>query len=216
MPLSGNKESRPGRVSLEVSAAQLARLKAGDEAAWREFLQNADPVIGCVVHWAKWRFSAQVCEDLKHEVRSALPQALAAFTGNASVHTLVRRICAYKCIDEVRRQVRDRAVFLDAEAPGAETAAHAREPRDSFDPARAILQLELRKMVAQVVTALGEKCAEILRLCYQEGLAYREIARRLGISINTVGPRLAGCYRQFKRKVENNPRLKDYFLRDHD
>jgi RNA polymerase sigma-70 factor (ECF subfamily) len=200
-----------------VTSEQLAALKSGDENAWRRFLPQTTPIITRIVSWSKWHFVEQTKKDIFQRIQAALPQAIASFAGNASVHTLIRKISVYQCIDEVRRQVRRREIFVDdaleteeREFPG--TDEFALRIGEQFNPVQAILKQELTEMVEKVLTSLSALCAEVLRLCYLEGLTYKEMAARLGVSINTIGPRLAGCYGKWKEGIRNDPVLRDYFF----
>ena len=214
---TGNNEKPKIQESPPVTSEQLAALKSGDENAWRQFLPQTAPIITRIVSWSKWHFTEHTKEDIFQRIQAALPQAIANFAGNASVHTLIRKISVYQCIDEVRRQVRRREIFVDEdmemqerEPPG--TAEFALRIGEQFNPVQTILKRELIEMVEKVLTSLSALCAEVLRLCYLEGLTYREMAARLGVSINTIGPRLAGCYGKLKKEIRDNPVLKDYFF----
>jgi RNA polymerase sigma factor (sigma-70 family) len=216
VPLDGQKDEPVSRIPLTVSEEELAALQSGDEVAWHDFLPRATPIIQYVVAWPRWHFDEQVREDLLRRIQSALPQALSQFAGQASVHTLIRRISVYQCIDEVRRQIRERKVFLNQVLEGEEEEAPLNEVAsfpagEEFDPVKTILKLELAEIVHQGMASLSSACTEVIRFCYLEGLSYKEMSSRLGISINSVGPRLASCYERFKENIKKNPVLRDYF-----
>ncbi|HBA84749.1 MAG TPA: hypothetical protein DCZ95_11700 [Verrucomicrobia bacterium] len=216
MPLDGQKDEPVSRIPLTVSDEQLAALQSGDESAWNDFLPRASTIIRYVVSWPRWHFDEQVREDLLRRIQSALPQALKQFAGQSSVHTLIRKISVYQCIDEVRRQIRDRKVFLNQVLEGEEDEPNRSEVAlfpagESFDPVKTILKLELAEIMHQGMASLSSTCTEVLRFCYLDGLSYKEMAARLGISINSIGPRLAACYDRFKENIKKNPVLRDYF-----
>lgn len=57
------------------------------------------------------------------------------------------------------------------------------ERRDVFD---ALDQQQRRELLVEAVTALPARCREVMLLRHREGLSYKEIAARLGISPQTV------------------------------
>ena len=200
-----------------LTKEQLDSLRKGDEAAWTAFVTMVMPVIDATVAWGKWRFIPQVRQDLAQRILSVLPQALNKYTGGASVKTFIQRICIYQCIDEVRRQFRERQVFVDVQGGGDDDADVVPPERDmpsgeAFDPVQVILKRELGRLVLGLLESMEERCRVILRLFYIDDLPYKDIAQRLQIAINTVGARLSRCYEQFKSQIKNSEDLRNYFF----
>lgn len=63
---------------------------------------------------------------------------------------------------------------------------------------------ELETRVKEVIEGLPARCREIYLLSREEGLRYREIAERLGISIKTVETQMGRALKVLRRE------LKDY------
>lgn len=57
---------------------------------------------------------------------------------------------------------------------------------DRFDVLDIYEGNEMEKLVREAINSLPKKCRAIFLLSRMEGLKYREISERLGISVNTV------------------------------
>lgn len=63
---------------------------------------------------------------------------------------------------------------------------------------------EMERILQQAIESLPERCREIFRLSRMEGLQNKEIAARLGISVNTVEGQMSIALRKLRVA------LKDY------
>jgi RNA polymerase sigma-70 factor (ECF subfamily) len=57
---------------------------------------------------------------------------------------------------------------------------------ESFDAVSTLEHQRRREVLIEAVVSLPERCREVMMLRHLDGLAYKEIAERLGISPNTV------------------------------
>lgn len=57
---------------------------------------------------------------------------------------------------------------------------------ESFDTATTLEHQRRQEVLVEAVVSLPERCREVMMLRHLDGLAYKEIAERLGISPNTV------------------------------
>lgn len=186
-------------------------LKRGDDAAWRTFFERFDTRIRDVLNWRKWGFEAGVRDELFHEIRGELTRSLHRYRGDCPLTQFIKRICVNRCIDRIRRAVRERSLIApplperDGEpAREAEAVAGA-----SYDPVRQIVMAEQAAGLQALLGRLDATCVAAIRLFYVEGLAYKDIAERLDISINTVGSRLAKCLEKLRGMARH-----DVFFRD--
>ena len=111
------------------------------------------------------------------------------YRGDSSLETYARRIARFTCLEHIRR--RRREVRLDA----ASLASRARwaEPEDAF------LWSEEHLRNLRIFSCLPADCRELLRLVFVEGLSYREIAGRLGITEGAIKTRVCRCRQTFRR-----------------
>ena len=63
-------------------------------------------------------------------------------------------------------------------------------------------QLELKKKIHEVVSSLPPKRQEIFRMNRYEGLKYRQIAERLGISIKTVENQMGSALKYLEQHLK--------------
>lgn len=191
--------------------AILARLRTDDKKAWRDLYRLYDPLINKIVRWSKWRFEHHTAEDLSQNIRRDLHQALLTVSGVLSLKQFVRTLAVRRCIDEVRKQVRARQTFVSPVTHGEDgewvTIEHGGS--DELDPRREILREERAMAVRGLVDQMDETCRVAVKQFYVEELSYRDMASRLGITVNTVGSRLAKCLAKLRRMA-----MTDDFLRE--
>jgi RNA polymerase sigma-70 factor (ECF subfamily) len=177
------------------------------------FFKEHDPLIRSVVSWSKWHFDAFVREDIAQKARRDLARALPSYRGKARIESFVKTICIRRCIDEVRRQVREHEVVVPLARRDEE--GNWRVPDlpagEEFDPVRTVELAERARALRQVMEAMDTTCRAAVRAFYLEGLSYREISDRLGITVNTVGSRLAKCLKKMREKILDHPELGEEF-----
>lgn len=180
----------------EASEEELvSALRAGDQPAWNAFFDRYDRLIHSVTAWPKWHFDFHVREDVSQTVRSEIVKALPKFDGRSTLAYWIKRVCVHRCVDEVRRQVRRQEIvasqMLDEEDRGWDPPDNL--DREGFDPVQAVTAMERAGIVRKLVDGLGGTCRDIIRLFYLEELSYKEISKKLSITVNTVGSRLSKC-----------------------
>lgn len=115
----------------------------------------------------------------------------------AFLFTVARRIA----IDLVRRE--RRAPFVSVKDPGQLLVLDAAPDAASNEESQMEIQL-----LTEAVDALPRRCREIFSLCQIEGLTQAEVARRLGLSENTVAVQasrgLQRCEEYVRRRL-NRP-----------
>lgn len=127
--------------------------------------------------------------DLSQEAWVKAWQRLNQFQGDASFATWVTRIVINLCLDQLRRHKRTRSESIDSlqeELGGVERQM----PVEVFNPTEGLEQEELRKRIDGAMEKLSPAHRTVLVLHEFEGLEYKEIARRIGVSIGTVMSRL--------------------------
>lgn len=169
----------------------IEALKRADPSAWSSFLTHFKPLIRSVVLWSKWRFAGHTADDLVQDVGTELMRAIVTFKGDASLEYFVKRVCIHRCVDEVRRQIRQRQSTVSLH----DESLDSWDPPagDEFDPLRAIAVSERAQAMKRLVGTLDDTCEQAIRFFYLDGLTYNEISAKLGIAVNTVGSRLAKC-----------------------
>ena len=127
--------------------------------------------------------------DLSQEAWVKGWQRLAQFQGEASFATWMTRIVINLCVDQLRKQKRQRAEsveVLEEESGGVERFMPVTMP----NPAAGLERTELRRRIDRALDQLSAEHRTVLVLHEFEGLGYREIAGQMGCSIGTVMSRL--------------------------
>jgi len=127
--------------------------------------------------------------DLSQEAWVKGWQRLHQFQGDSSFATWMTRIVINLCLDQIRRQKKARSESieqLEEEGGGVERQL----PMETVNPTEGLEKSELRRRIDDAMSKLTEAHRVVLVLHEFEGLQYKEIADRVGISIGTVMSRL--------------------------
>lgn len=127
--------------------------------------------------------------DLSQEAWVKGWQRLRQFQGEASFGTWMTRIVINLCLDQLRRQKRQRAESieeLDEESGGVERQM----PVVNVNPTSGLERAELRQRIDRALGQLSYEHRTVLVLHEFEEMEYKEIARTMGCSIGTVMSRL--------------------------
>jgi RNA polymerase sigma-70 factor, ECF subfamily len=96
-----------------------------------------------------------------------------------------RSVNIYKRLKVVRNRIADRETF-----------------REGYQPAD-ILEIEqLERAIAEAVDSLPARCRDIFLLSREEGLTYKAIAEKLGISVKTVEVQMGIALKRIKSHLE--------------
>ena len=165
-----------------VRAAQAGNLEAFEELVGRHrdkiyarafsMLRNEDEAV-----------------DLSQEAWIKAWQRLNQFQGESSFVTWMTRIVINLCLDQLRKQKRQRSESIeqmDEEQGGVERQLPFVNP----NPSEGLERAELRQQIDQAMAQLSEEHRTVLILHEFEELEYKEIAKVVGCSIGTVMSRL--------------------------
>jgi RNA polymerase sigma-70 factor (ECF subfamily) len=127
--------------------------------------------------------------DLSQEAWIKGWQRLRQFQGESSFATWMTRIVINLCLDQLRKQQRQRAESieeLDQESGGVERQM----PVVTVNPTAGLERTELRQRIDKALAQLSYEHRTALVLHEFEEMEYKEIARTMGCSIGTVMSRL--------------------------
>ena len=191
-----------------TDAEILEAIRADRKDGWIIFTNQFDPLIRSITNWSKWHFSNETQQDVRQEVYIALQRALPRFRGECTLAWYIKRISINCCIDEVDQQAKRRNAVVESNIQPINQASLKQidiEYPNTQTPRTIITQKE---QLAALDSALGEvleSCRKSIELYYLRGYSYRQISEELGISINTVGSRLAKCLDKLQQTLKNNP-----------
>jgi RNA polymerase sigma-70 factor, ECF subfamily len=135
-------------------------------------------------------------------------QRLAQFSGNSSFATWLTRIAINLCLDELRKQKRNRAESIDAlseRSGGVDWFL----PTYEVNPTERLERGELRQRIDRALGQLSVEHRTVLILHAFEELEYKEIATRMKCSIGTVMSRLFYARRKIAVLL-NGLKLEEY------
>ncbi|MGH8205504.1 MAG: RNA polymerase sigma factor [Steroidobacteraceae bacterium] len=176
------EQRAPQPLSMEQEV--LTGAQAGETDAFRRLVRaHQGAVYALALRMLGVREDAQ---ELAQDVFVLLHRHLAAIVSVQHLRFWLRRTVCHRAIDRLRRRPRHTALPLDA-------AAELEMPGQDDDP---LVDRELRRLVAQLAPAPRA----VLLLRYQEDLDPPEIARALGLSINTVKSHLRRSLALLRRR----------------
>lgn len=193
--------------------ALVARLVAGDDGAWEEFLVGHQPRVSACVRRVGVRDddNGDACSFVFEALHADGCRRLRAWDGRASLATYLHAVAANLARDFLRSQ--PRVTFAgeeeidDAEAgAGAALAAETR-----------VLQARLREAILRCLFRMEIGAdREILLFHYHAGLTAEEIARLSGRSRNAVDQALHRARRHLRAAAEAfHPELAEYLGEHH-
>jgi RNA polymerase sigma-70 factor (ECF subfamily) len=115
-------------------------------------------------------------------------QRLAQFQGDSSFITWMTRIVINLCLDQLRKQKRQRAESI--EAMEEDGGVERQMPVVQANPTAGLERVELRERIDRALAQLSHEHRTVLVLHEFEELEYKEIAGRMKCSIGTVMSRL--------------------------
>lgn len=159
------------------------------------FLEGAPQAVSEIDGWiqqAAWPFRQRLSEhweDLLQDVRLEVTRLLSEekFRGESALKTYLWRVTANACIDRVRAQRKVR--WEDVEAVDQWGDAPREKAREAAERRHA------RDLALRVLAEMPEECRQLWRLLF-EGLSYRQMSARLGVSEGALRVRVLRCRRR--------------------
>ncbi|MGA2748956.1 MAG: sigma-70 family RNA polymerase sigma factor [Verrucomicrobiota bacterium] len=171
-----------------LAEADLVRLaQKGELAAFEELVaRHRDKIYARAYSMVRHEDEAL---DLSQDAWVKGWQRLAQFQGDSSFVTWMTRIVINLCLDQMRKQKRQRTESieaLDEDSGGVERKLPVVVP----NPSEGLERTELRQRIDRALAQLSYEHRTALVLHEFEELEYKEIAKRMKCSIGTVMSRL--------------------------
>ncbi len=165
----------------------VAWAKDGDTEAFEELIhRHRDKIYARAMIMMRNEVDAV---DLSQEAWVKSWQRLHQFQGESSFATWMTRIVINLCLDQIRRQKRTRAESIE-EMQEESGGVERQMPVVENNPTEGLESEEVRRRIDEAMGKLTDAHRAVLVLHEFEGLEYKEIAKRVGISIGTVMSRL--------------------------
>lgn len=187
----------------DPDAEVLARVAAGDEAAFETLVRrHQDRLLGVCQRLLGDREEAR---DAAQEVFLKAFRKAGSYRPRGKVYTWLYRIAVNHCLNRLRRRKVVRFLSLGALGGADDEAALPPDRADPADPApdpEAALEARRRwAATRRAIDRLPESQRAVLVLAKFEGLAYREIAQVLGITVGAVESRLFRAMRTLEQEI---------------
>jgi RNA polymerase sigma-70 factor, ECF subfamily len=172
-------------------------LKTGDEKAFEYIFKS---YFHSLFHYAQHLLHSNYrAEEVVSDVFARLWEHRGQITIESSLKSYLFRTVYHQCLNQMRQlKVEDKYrlyflnYFMEAYSSG------------SGYPLESIIEKELENKISDVINSLPEQCRVMFLLSRDEELSHEEIAKRYGVSVNTVHTQIARALRRLKEE------LKDY------
>ena len=165
----------------------VRRAQDGDLVAFEELVaRHRDKLFARAISMMR---NEDEANDLSQEAWVKGWQRLVQFQGESSFGTWMTRIVINLCLDQLRKQKRQRTVSVEemAEESGG---VERQMPVVTVNPTAGLERGELRQRIDRALGLLSHEHRTVLVLHEFEELEYKEIARVMDCSIGTVMSRL--------------------------
>ena len=168
-------------------AALVRMAQKGETGAFEELVaRNRDRIYARAFSMMR---NEEEAIDLSQEAWVKGWQRLKQFHGESSFATWMTRIVINLCLDQIRKNKRQRAESieeLDEDSGGVERQM----PAVTINPTERLERSELRRRIDEGLAKLSHEHRTVLILAEFEEMEYKEIAKTMGCSIGTVMSRL--------------------------
>lgn len=177
----------------------IRRLLLRHDSAWSEFLHHYQRLICSQINRTAARLNHRLksseVEDLCATVLTELLQqdmkCLRAFDGRSKLSTWLTVVTRRITLRQLTRK-------RPPECDGALLDGHSTRQPDALT---ALIRTEDQHRLKSSIESLDPGDREILTLYYEKNMGYREISVALGISMNTVGPKLSRAHSRLKKRM---------------
>jgi RNA polymerase sigma factor (sigma-70 family) len=178
----------------------LAAAQSGDEEAWLRLISRYQPLVDKIIR--RHRLSPWDGEDVSQFVWMQLVGQAGRLREPRAVAGWIATTTAHRCCEVLRKQ--KRSITIDPlDGPGMDSAGSAvvwgsgSEHRGLDDN---LLRAELREAVRRGLAELTADQQRLLLLVTAEpAVPYREISRRMGLPVGSIGPTRA----RLLKRLEN-------------
>ena len=165
-----------GQGAAKVEKSNLAKLRAGDSYAFREFVQKYEHMV--FVCCKSLGLDHAQAQDVAAETFLAASQALPKYAGRAKISTWLLRIAYNKAISFLRKNKRHRSLPPDIESQLADT--------NSTQASTILENKEMCDIIWAKVQQLPKLWAFAIVMFYREQKSVAEIANIMKKRNNTV------------------------------
>ncbi|MCC6678022.1 MAG: sigma-70 family RNA polymerase sigma factor [Phycisphaerales bacterium] len=169
-------------------SALLARLRAGEDAAFEVFVREYSP--RCLAVARRFFPSDDDAQDALQDAFLSAFKALGKFEGGSKLSTWLHRILVNACLMKLRSRKARPERSIEEFQPAFKEDGHHRDRVEEWRGNERLESDEARRMVRAAIEQLPESFRTVLVLRDIEGLDTEAAARELGLSESAVKTRL--------------------------
>ena len=140
-----------------------------------------------LVRFAKeFVMSEEDAENITQDVFADLWEKRESLDHIENINAYLFRLVRNRCLDYLKHKVFEQKYVENVQASFEVELNLKMQSLDRFDVLDIYEGNEMEKLVREAINSLPKQCRAIFLLSRMEGLKYREISERLGISVNTV------------------------------
>jgi RNA polymerase sigma factor (sigma-70 family) len=178
---------RAADLTPELSDAELvARLRDGDEAAWRELVDRFSRYVYAIAVQA-FRLPPHDAEDVFQDVFARVYERLDSLRDDDALRPWIAQLTRRLCIDRLRAGTREQPA--EEELPDRPADDVLAELDDAFD-------------VHEALKGLQENCRDILDRFFAQDESYRTIGNALSLPAGTIASRISRCLDKLRSAFE--------------
>jgi RNA polymerase sigma-70 factor (ECF subfamily) len=178
----------PSASPADPEADLLARLRAGDDAAYAQLVREQTPALLRVT--SRLLRSDDEARDAVQDAFVAVFRALPRFRGESRLATWIYRIAINAALARLRARASVDEVSLDEWLPRFVDDGHQAEPSEPWPADAGAERREVRERVRAAIDRLPDSYRTVVLLRDIEELTTDEAAQALGISTGAVKVRL--------------------------
>lgn len=188
-----------------VDEELMARCRDGDVEAFETLMRQH--LRGVTIHIQRIIHDPDAAQDLAQDVFMKVYAGRSAYTGEGKFTTWLYRIATNAAIDQLRRQSKRKCVSLFVTLPPDEEDDEEPELHETISdpgsqaPYEILSAQEEWTSLGSALRHLSEAYREVFELRMVEGLDYKAIGERLGITPETARSRMHAAKQELKRIV---------------
>jgi RNA polymerase sigma-70 factor (ECF subfamily) len=171
----------------QTDAELVARCRAGDEQAWRDFVERFSRYVYAITVQA-YRLREHDAEDVFQDVFARVFERLDDLRDDSAVRPWLAQMTRRLCVDKLRAGAR--------EGPAADEELESSEVDETLD------RIDEAVGVHEALAELPEQCGEILDRFFARDQSYRTIGDELELPSGTVASRISRCLEKLKELLE--------------
>lgn len=188
------------RLDPDQDEALVERCLKGEAPAWQALVARHERLVYAVAR--SYRLSDEDLADVFQEVFAALVRGLSRIRdGRALTRWLATTTDRIALATALRRR--------REEAQRATTEPHVLDAQPSQEPLpeAGLEVMEQQALVRLALSSLPARCRKLLQALYYEDppVSYRELAKRLGVPVGSLGPTRARCFEKMRSALAESP-----------